>query len=54
MYIFQKTEPGIWSVGDFNTDGKWETESEFPTAAEASQRAHFLNGGHNTENTEPD
>lgn len=54
MYIFQKTQPGIWSVGNYDENGKWAAESDFTTAAEASQHAHFLNGGHNTENTEPD
>lgn len=43
MYIYQKTEPGIWSVGMFTSSGKWEPESDWNTAAEAMEHAHILN-----------
>ena len=44
-YSYQKSEPGRWAVGSFAQDGSWKTESEWNTAEEAAERAHWLNGG---------
>ena len=44
MYSYQKSEPGFWSVGFFNPNGKWCRESVWNTAEEAAERAHWLNG----------
>ena len=43
MHIYQKTAPGIWSVGYFSSSGEWIKESDFNTAAEAAQHAQWLN-----------
>jgi hypothetical protein len=53
MYIFQKSEPGVWTVGYFTSSGEWKTECECSSAADASQRAHWLNGGHDKEDLAP-
>lgn len=45
MYSYQKSEPGLWTVGQFKNDGKWEPESDWITSEEAAERAHWLNGG---------
>jgi hypothetical protein len=45
MYLYQKSEPGLWSVGYFTPSGKWEKESDCSSAAEAAERVHWLNGG---------
>lgn len=44
MYSYQKTEPGVWSVGSFLQDGSWEPESQWGTADEAAEHSHLLNG----------
>lgn len=46
MYVYQKS-PGVdvWTVGFFRPDGKWEPESDRPTAERAAARIHWLNGG---------
>ena len=45
MYSYQKSEPGLWSVGTFSSSGAWQQESVWNTAEEAAERAHWLNGG---------
>jgi hypothetical protein len=52
MFIYQKTEPGTWTVGYFTESGEWKAECSCNTAAEAAQRAHWLNGGKDTQDTE--
>lgn len=43
MYSYQKSEPGIWTVGQFQNDGRWEQESKWSTPEEAAEHAHALN-----------
>lgn len=45
MYSFQKSEPGVWTVGRFRGDGTWEQESRWTTQEEAAEHAHALNRG---------
>jgi len=45
MYVYIKTEPGLWTVGFYKPDGKFEPESDFNTTWEAAKRVSFLNGG---------
>ncbi len=46
-YVYRKTErsPGLWTVGHWQPDGRWEPESDHSTEEEAAERARWLNGG---------
>ena len=44
MYVYIKTEPGLWTVGFYSPDGKWNPEGDYPSAAEAAARVAWLNG----------
>ncbi len=43
MYLCRKSEPGKWSVGSLNAEGRWIEESSWNSAAEASEHLHTLN-----------
>lgn len=45
MWVYLKTEAQLWTVGFFGPEGKWFTESDWPSAEEAAERVHYLNGG---------
>jgi hypothetical protein len=55
MYVYIKSEsasilniPGasdLYTVGFYNHDGSWESESDHSTAEKAAERVHWLNGG---------
>lgn len=44
MYVYLQSEPGLWTVGFYTPDGKWEPESDHESAAAAAERVHWLNG----------
>ena len=44
-WIYQRSEPTLWTVGYYKPDGKWEPESDHGTPGEAGDRVHYLNGG---------
>jgi hypothetical protein len=44
MYVYIKSEPGLWTVGFYRPDGKWEAESDHDTSESAAERVHYLNG----------
>jgi len=54
MYVYIESERGyhpedgdwvLYTVGFYNPDGKFITESDHGTKEEARQRVHYLNGG---------
>lgn len=45
MYVYEKTEPDVWTVGHYDPAGKWVSESDHSTRAEAAQRVCTMNGG---------
>lgn len=45
MFVYIRSEPTLWSVGHYNPDGGFVPESDWPTALEAQQQVHYLNGG---------
>ena len=49
MYVYIKSEPGLYTVGFYSPDGKWHPESDYNDREEAAKRVHFLNGGKNGE-----
>jgi hypothetical protein len=44
-WVYIKSEPGLYTVGFYTPDGKWEPESDHSSEAKAAERVHYLNGG---------
>ncbi len=44
MYVYLRSEPGLWTVGFYSPDGKWNPESDYNSSEEAASRVAFLNG----------
>ena len=45
MYVYIRSEPGLWTVGFYTPDGKFEPESDHSNTEEAARRVAWLNGG---------
>ena len=43
-YTYLRSEPGLWTVGDYAPDGKWQPESDHDSREDAAQRVAWLNG----------
>ena len=44
-YVYIRSEPGLWTVGFYRPDSKWEPESDHGSQDEAAARVRWLNGG---------
>jgi len=44
MWVYIKTERGIWTVGYWSPDRQWHPDGDYPTQEEAALRVHWLNG----------
>ena len=44
MYVYIQSEPGLWTVGFYKPDGKWNPESDHDNSEEAAKRVAWLNG----------
>ena len=44
MYVYIKSEPGLWTVGFYKPDGSWEAESDHEDSEKAAARVAYLNG----------
>jgi hypothetical protein len=44
-WVYIRSEPGLWTVGFYRPDGKWESESDHGSSEEAARRVAWLNGG---------
>jgi len=44
-WIYQQTEPGVYTVGFYSPDGEWHTDSDQVSPQKAAERVHYLNGG---------
>jgi hypothetical protein len=44
MYVYQQTEPTLFTVGYYTPKGEWKPESDHDTRAEAADRVATLNG----------
>ena len=44
-YVYIRSEPGLWTVGFYRPDGKWEPESDHDSTSKAADRVNFLMGG---------
>jgi len=44
MYVYESFERGLWTVGFYRPDGKFEPESDHGDPEEAAKRVAWLNG----------
>lgn len=44
-YTYVRSEPGLWTTGYYDPDGKWQPDSDHGSQEEAATRVHWLNGG---------
>ena len=44
MYVYIRSEPGLWTVGFYDPDGKWHTDSDHESQESAACRVAWLNG----------
>ena len=47
MWVYIKSEPGVYAVGFFSPDGNWHPEpgGDFSQPQQARERVSYLNGG---------
>lgn len=45
MYVYIRSEPGLWTVGFYDPSGQWQPESDHASDASAARRVAWLNGG---------
>lgn len=45
VWVYQRSEPGLWTVGHYTPGGKWIAESDHDTSGDAANRVNWLNGG---------
>lgn len=53
MYVYIKSEPQLYTVGFYDPAGQWHAESDWPSAVQASERVHWLNGGASKDEIDP-
>lgn len=44
-YVYQQSEPGLWTVGFYDPAGGWHPESDHDSRESAALRVERLNGG---------
>jgi len=44
MYVYIRSEPGLWTVGFYRPDGTWISESDHDSREAAAGRVAYLNG----------
>jgi hypothetical protein len=44
MYVYLRSEPGLWTVGYYTPKGEWVPESDHESPEAAAERVHYLNG----------
>jgi hypothetical protein len=44
MWVYVRSEPGLWTVGFFDPDGRWHSDSDHSEREDAAARVAFLNG----------
>ncbi len=45
MWVYIESEPGLWTVGFYDPDGKFQPDDDFDRRDEAREHCHYLNGG---------
>lgn len=54
MYVYIRSEPGLYTVGFYKPNGQWEPESDHNSPEIAAQRVSWLNGNHKNTPFEPE
>jgi hypothetical protein len=44
MWGYKQTEPFLYTVGFYDPDGRWHSDSDHGSKDEAAKRVHYLNG----------
>jgi hypothetical protein len=44
MYVYIRSEPGLFTVGFYAPDNQWHPDSDWNTQIEAANQVAFLNG----------
>ncbi len=45
MWVYLRSEPNLYTVGFYDSDGEWQPDSDYCFREEAAERVHWLNGG---------
>lgn len=45
MYVYIQSEPRLHTVGFYDPQGKWHSESDHSSREKAAERVYWLNGG---------
>lgn len=53
MFVYIKSEPGLWTVGFYSPNGKWNSDSDHDNREDAAKRVHYLNGGQEENEVNP-
>ena len=53
MWIYIRSEPGVFTVGFYGPDGKFHADSDHISSDKAAARIHYLNGGEKEPELEP-
>lgn len=43
-YVYIKSEPQLWTVGFYDPQGKWRSDSDHDAREDAAERVAYLNG----------
>jgi hypothetical protein len=43
-WLYVRSEPGLWTVGFYDPDGKWQSESDHDSPEAAAERVGYLSG----------
>lgn len=44
MYVYLMSEPGLFTVGFFDPNGKWHPDNDYRNREAAANRVAYLNG----------
>ena len=47
MYVYIRSDPGLYTVGFYAPNGEWNAESDHTDREEAAKRVSYLNGNSN-------
>jgi hypothetical protein len=50
-FVYQQSEPNLWTVGHYDPQGKWQPESDQASDQDAAKRVAWLNGNNASEDT---
>lgn len=53
MWVYVRSEPGLWTVGFHDPDGGWHTDSDHGDQEAAAERCAWLNGSRPAEAPQP-